>query len=55
MFQIKKGTGSKFKVSGNIEFVKGNYSEAIELYTKAICQSRTNPAYFSNRALSYFR
>ena len=33
---------------GNEEYMKGNYEEAVECYTKAIELKSDNPIYFSN-------
>lgn len=59
MKQIKsKMSGSsssnKFKEEGNKLFMKRNYKEAIEMYTKAIEKS-LNPTHYTNRALCYFK
>lgn len=35
--------------------MKGNYPEAIELYSKAIELDDTNAIYFSNRKLTFFQ
>ena len=42
--------GALFKESGNAEYKKGNYREAIALYTKAVVADPATPAYLTNRA-----
>ncbi|KAG2345809.1 TPR-like protein [Suillus weaverae] len=41
------------KEQGNVAFKAKQYTEAIELYTKAIDIKQTEPSYFTNRAASY--
>lgn len=41
------------KEQGNVAFKAKKYTEAIELYTKAIDIKPTEPSYFTNRAASY--
>jgi DnaJ family protein C protein 7 len=38
------------KEAGNGEYMKGNYTEAIKLYSRAIELDESNAIYFSNRA-----
>lgn len=47
-------SSNKFKEEGNKLFMKRNYKEAIEMYTKAI-EKCTNSTHFTNRALCYFK
>ena len=47
-------SASKWKEEGNKLFVKRNYKEAIEMYTKAIEKAST-AAHYTNRALCYFK
>lgn len=51
---ISSASSNKFKEEGNKLFMKRNYKEAIEMYTKAIdkCVSSTH---YTNRALCYFK
>jgi STIP1 homology and U-box containing protein 1 len=42
---------NKFKEEGNKQFIKGNYKEAIELYSKAIEKSPHVSIFYTNRAL----
>ena len=43
----------RYKSQGNAALAAGNYSDAIELYTKAIGLEPSEPVYFSNRAAAY--
>jgi STIP1 homology and U-box containing protein 1 len=47
-------SSNKWKEEGNKLFLKRNYKEAIEMYTKALEKS-TNSLYYTNRALCYFK
>ena len=47
-------SSNKFKEEGNKLFMKRNYKEAIEMYTKAIEKSNMS-IYYTNRALCYFK
>lgn len=47
-------SSNKFKEEGNKLFMKRNYKEAIEMYTKAI-EKCSNSTHFTNRALCYFK
>jgi len=42
-----------FKNKGNDAFKAGNYTQAIEFYTKAVVLQPTNSTYLSNRAAAY--
>ena len=46
---------NKFKEEGNKQFIKGNYKEAIELYSKAIEKSTNTAIFYTNRALCYMK
>lgn len=59
MKQIKSkmsssSSSNKFKEEGNKLFMKRNYKEATEMYTKAIEKSPSS-THYTNRALSYFK
>ncbi len=59
MKQIKSkmsssNSSNKLKEEGNRLFMKRNYKEAIEMYSKAI-EKCTNSTHFTNRALCYFK
>lgn len=47
-------SSNKFKEEGNRHFMKRNYKEAIEMYSKAIDKSPMS-VYYTNRALCYFK
>lgn len=47
-------SSNKFKEEGNKLFMKRNYKEAIEMYTKALEKSNIS-IYYTNRALCYFK
>lgn len=47
-------SSNKFKEEGNKLFMKRNYKEAIEMYTKAIEKSNMS-IYYTNRALCHFK
>jgi len=47
-------SSNKFKEEGNRHFIKRNYKEAIEMYSKAIDKSPMS-VYYTNRALCYFK
>ena len=54
-FKINSSTeiAEKYKNDGNTSYSKGNYKEAIELYTKAIETCPKTAAYYGNRAAAY--
>lgn len=47
-------SSNKFKEEGNKLFMKRNYKEAIEMYTKALDKSISS-THYTNRALCYFK
>lgn len=51
---ISNSSSNKFKEEGNKLFMKRNYKEAIEMYTKAI-EKCVNSTHHTNRALCYFK
>jgi STIP1 family protein 1 len=51
---IMASSSNKYKEEGNKLFMKRNYKEAIEMYTKAIEKSNMS-IYNTNRALCYFK
>ena len=48
-------TIKQFKAAGNAALQKGNTTEAIEQYTKAINADGSNHVYFSNRSAAYLK
>lgn len=48
-------TAEQHKQRGNQFFSGGDYEDAIQEYTKAIIKDSSNPIYFQNRALCYYR
>lgn len=48
-------TAEEFKAQGNAALQKGNLSEAIECYSKAINADGTNAIYYSNRSAAYLK
>jgi len=44
-----------FKNKGNDQFKKGQYQEAIDLYSEAIECCPSNPAYYTNRCIAYIK
>jgi len=51
---MNMASSNKFKEEGNKLFMKRNYKEAIEMYTKAIEKSNMS-IYHTNRALCYYK
>jgi len=51
--QNKKKQAQEAKTKGNEFFGKGQFKQALEHYTKAIKLDPTDPAFYSNRALTY--
>ena len=45
--------GDRYKSQGNACLQAGQFSEAVELYSKAIALDPNNEIYFSNRAAAY--
>jgi len=48
-------SAEEFKAQGNAALQKGNITEAIECYTKAINTDGTNHVYYSNRSAAYLK
>ncbi|KAJ4460689.1 putative Stress-induced-phosphoprotein 1 [Paratrimastix pyriformis] len=53
--QQRKEQATKAKEEGNVAYTAGNYSVALECYTRAIDLDPNNPVYRSNRAATYFQ
>lgn len=49
----EKKTAEEYKALGNEAFSKKDFKTAIEFYTKAILQEKSNHIFFSNRSASY--
>ncbi len=48
-------TAEEYKENGNFHYKKGEFKEAISMYTKAIELNKHNPVYHSNRAKANFQ
>lgn len=48
-------SAEEFKAKGNAELQKGNTTQAIEYYSKAIHADGTNAIYYSNRSAAYLK